>query len=684
MAFSQDELNRFTFSFINQIKSTLRIEGFTEISNTGLTSIKKENFEFTSGSYLFDKKDAYTLKLIEPFFQQNQTKKTMIGISPNIIGDSQPGETLNLQLKAEGGKGPYTFTAIESEEVFEESFTITARDASLTVIQNFVIPISENPGPLQIVTSDLKTGDQDEEYEFFLNGGGGTGNFTWGLLLNPSWLNIDPDTGKLFGTVPSNTRGITFVVTVTLNDGNSQTEHTYNLKIEQRVNVPLRFLTPTTLPNAVLGVPYEQSIQIEGGTGAITLSSSNLNTWIQFNALTSTLSGIPQRSTLQELTLPSGMALTEDGIFYGEVPTTNTYNFTIRVTDSRGIFNDQFYSWRTTGDARNSINFTTDEILPPAKLNTAYSQQLEVEGGFPPYSFSLTENSTLPPGIELSQTGLLAGITTLFSSSQKIHQPFYTFKIQAQDSAGNIRSRSFKFTVLPVIETSLFNSPAFDAASLIFYDALKFKYNYLENRGTPYEKKSKREAILNVEFRYLSTGVGTLTYRLNRLSDLFTTPDYYEKNIQSPSELYQRSLTFLSINSLSENLFSELAPLINLLDLQGSSKPIIKVTRGDTEIEIQNDETINALFMSKFSDLKIRITIDDTDNHQTSLTSTFNGITTEGIQASQFNTNPQTVPYVVTPILGTFNQSGVLITINLKADDQHNGIENFSFKIQVS
>ncbi|MBI1761047.1 MAG: VCBS repeat-containing protein [Acidobacteria bacterium] len=68
--------------------------------------------------------------------------------------------------------------------------------------------------------------------------------------------------------------------------------------------------------------------------------------------------------------------------------------------------------------------------LPNALPGVAYQQQLSVSGGQAPYFFALAADSTLPPGLNLSPTGLLAGTPTqngVFSFAVEVDDDFGCF-----------------------------------------------------------------------------------------------------------------------------------------------------------------------------------------------------------------------------------------------------------------
>src|SRR5208283_3461629 len=63
--------------------------------------------------------------------------------------------------------------------------------------------------------------------------------------------------------------------------------------------------------------------------------------------------------------------------------------------------------------------------LPEGVVNTAYSAPIQIAGGLPPYSVSLTQGS-LPPGLTLSGAGLVSGTPTQVGAS--------SFMVQVNDA----------------------------------------------------------------------------------------------------------------------------------------------------------------------------------------------------------------------------------------------------------
>lgn len=82
----------------------------------------------------------------------------------------------------------------------------------------------------------------------------------------------------------------------------------------------------------------------------------------------------------------------------------------------------------------------TPNVLPPAQALTAYSQQLSASGGSSPYTWKLISGS-LPPGLALSTSGLIAGTPTLLAAPG--FPTAYSFTVQATDSTGLTQTQVF-------------------------------------------------------------------------------------------------------------------------------------------------------------------------------------------------------------------------------------------------
>jgi len=79
--------------------------------------------------------------------------------------------------------------------------------------------------------------------------------------------------------------------------------------------------------------------------------------------------------------------------------------------------------------------------LPASSVGTAYSQQITASGGTAPYVFTLT-SGTLPTGLTLTPTGLIAGTPTAAGT--------FTFTIRATDANGCFASIAYTLVITAV------------------------------------------------------------------------------------------------------------------------------------------------------------------------------------------------------------------------------------------
>lgn len=103
--------------------------------------------------------------------------------------------------------------------------------------------------------------------------------------------------------------------------------------------------------------------------------------------------------------LPSGLSLSTAGVISGTPNTTANFNFTIDVQDSSGRTASHPYVV-----AIHDLLQVTTQSIPTATFGTAFNFAIAATGGVPPYTW--TAPGGLPPGIALSQSGVLSGDPT--------------------------------------------------------------------------------------------------------------------------------------------------------------------------------------------------------------------------------------------------------------------------------
>ena len=234
------------------------------------------------------------------------------------------------QLAASGGTTPYTFS-VNAGSSLPAGLTVsasgaiagtpTATNSSATTFKvvdstspnqqsatkALTITINAAPPPLTITTTTLPTGTIGQAYSGQLAGSGGTPPYQWSVTpALPANLTLNQLTGAITGTPGANSSAS---YTFTLQDAASQSVQKALTLTINAAPLPLTITTASPLPAGKVGAAYGAlggtpattvTLAASGGTPPYTWSSTvtpALPTGLTFDALTATISGIPQAGT---------------------------------------------------------------------------------------------------------------------------------------------------------------------------------------------------------------------------------------------------------------------------------------------------------------------------------------------------------------------------------------------------
>ncbi|MBI3670337.1 MAG: putative Ig domain-containing protein [Acidobacteria bacterium] len=139
-------------------------------------------------------------------------------------------------------------------------------------------------------------------------------------------------------------------------------------------------ITTSSLPNAVIGQPYNATLQASGGTPPYTWS-------------------------LAAGTLPTGVTLSSSGVISGTVGPGGSTSLTFQVRDSAGATASRSLTMTLV-----SPLVVTVSSLPDGLEGLFYSATLTATGGVTPYRWQITSLATLPGGLSINEaTGQLSG-----------------------------------------------------------------------------------------------------------------------------------------------------------------------------------------------------------------------------------------------------------------------------------
>ncbi len=171
-------------------------------------------------------------------------------------------------------------------------------------------------------------------------------------------------------------------------------------------------IVTSQLPDGQVGIPYNASVLVTGGTAPYT--------W-----------NIESGST------PPGVILNADGTVTGTPTATGSFSFIVKVTDNVAATDQQLL---TITIVQPPLTITASSI-PTAMEGTAYVATIGVTGGTAPYSASIIGGS-LPQGLFLDAgSGIISGTPRLGSAGT------HSFTISITDSSTPARTGQRTFSI---------------------------------------------------------------------------------------------------------------------------------------------------------------------------------------------------------------------------------------------
>jgi hypothetical protein len=287
--------------------------------------------------------------------------------------------------------------------------------------------------PLTLTPAALPAGDALTPYDQTIAVSGGKSPYTSILVSGFS----DSGTGLTAGEITANAAAGTVVIdgtptgagtatfTVTVKDsGGSTLSETYTVTVNPALSV-----FPTTLPQAVVGTAYTQTIDVDGGTAPYTtFAVNNLSTGTTGLSSASVIAN-PATGTVVVSGTPTG---------------AGTVTFTLNVTDAAGGSLTQNYTI-TVNPA-----LALSGALPPADTSYAYNQIITATGGVGPYTHLTVGNfqggTTGLTAAEITPSPALGEVTVSGTPSAT---GTATFNVTVTDSTGASVTQGYTITVDP-------------------------------------------------------------------------------------------------------------------------------------------------------------------------------------------------------------------------------------------
>jgi len=229
---------------------------------------------------------------------------------------------------------------------------------------------------ITLSTMTLPNGTVFQPYYALLAATGGDGHYRFAVSRGriPAGLALDAIHGVLSGAPLSSGPQ---ELTIEVRSNGLVAERVFNIAVAES-GLELAVVTPE-LPRGTLGLQYESALEAAGGEP-------------------------PYVWTLLSGALPAGLDLATNGRIRGVPSEEGTYGLSVEVRDALGGRIRR--TFELVIEPANVVILTLDP--PPVNLGEPLSITLDVKGGQAPYEW--TARSTPPPGLSLSEDGLLSGI----------------------------------------------------------------------------------------------------------------------------------------------------------------------------------------------------------------------------------------------------------------------------------
>ena len=370
--------------------------GMTLSANTGVIA-GTANVVGTS-NFVIKAQDANTNFATKAYTLQVQD--VAITISPVTMPNGLINAYYEVNLSSVSGYSPYTYNIVTGvlppglnldsqtgrisgrpTQIGTFAFTIRSTDFNFNTAQRNYTLLIENVA-IVLLPSGLPNGTQNITYSTTTFAAeGGTAPYTYSVSQGSLPAGLTLTTGGVLSGTPTAPGSTTFKITVTDADGNTKSQD-YSINI---VAVVLS-VSPATLADAFVSVPYSATFTASGGVGPYTWSISTVAT-------------------------PAGMTFS-NGALTGTPAAPGQWIFTVTATDSNG----------NTGGRQYNLfilpNSVVPSSLPTAVQSAQYRLQLEIEKPYGNYTFSnVTE---MPAGLTLTSDGLIYGIPLFTGQYQLI------------------------------------------------------------------------------------------------------------------------------------------------------------------------------------------------------------------------------------------------------------------------
>ena len=487
-----------------------------------------------------------------------------ISAAPLVITTASPlprgrvGDAYSVTLAAEGGVQPYTWSAastpvglsFSSAGVLSGtpsaagtfSISVTVTDSEKTTTTK-AFSLTVDPPRLVITTaSPLPGGRVGDRYAQQLAAEGGVPPYSWSATGLPAGLALSA-AGLLSGTP---TASGTYTLNVTVTDS---TQVATSRAFALTITAPPLAITTTALAAGAVGSAYAGALAASGGEP-------------------------PYSWSLADGTLPAGVSLSAAGELRGVPTTPGAFQFTARVSDSRGNQATRSFTLNVVMPALPAVSIQGLE----ANVNPVQQPQVVVAlaSAFPVaitgrLTLTFTSDAANPaddPSVQFSTGGRTVSFTIPAGQTRAVF-PSTTLAIQTGTVAGRIVVTA-QFTAAGVDITP---TPAPSQTSIVRAAAPVISSVRATRTAGGIEVVvtgfSTPRQVTQAVFRFTASGVGTLqtTELTVPLDSVFTT--WYRS---SASAQFGSSFSYTQPFTVTGNVAAIGSVSVTLTNAQGSSQ----------------------------------------------------------------------------------------------------------------
>jgi len=356
-----------------------------------------------------------------------------------IVTDSLPPATLTRsysgRIQALGGDGTFTFRLTDGSvprglmfnaslgelfgiplEIGRFPLEFEARSGRISTRKLVTLDVVDPQVALTILTSRLPSAVAHADYAVTPRTVGGTEPFRWRVLGHlPEGLVVATD-GTILG-VPRRPGTTQFGLEVS---DNAAATATVGLTLEVRAPSNLS-ITSSALPEGRIGDAYTQQLNVRGGVKPY-----------RWEAITAP---------------PAGLVISEDGVVGGVPEAVGRYRIQVQVRDAVASVDTNVLTVEVTSASR---FFIKNDALEVGKAGEGYRAVLSVEGGMPPFRWSIVEGDVaLPLGISARPGMPGAGQSPEDFIIEGVFDGFgiWAFTVRCEDARNQVTEKPFALVV---------------------------------------------------------------------------------------------------------------------------------------------------------------------------------------------------------------------------------------------